>query len=124
MKAYLSIPRVLLLWVVISTAVHGAQIRMFKAEEGNSFQVLGDKDDEWRFQTSEDLVSWTNTPGLGAVFSGGNDARSIPLDSGDAWHRFTRAVKTDGLFDTNLLRTISLTFTNANWQTKDASRKR
>jgi hypothetical protein len=30
---------------------------------------VGDADDEWRFQTSGDLLTWTNAPVLGTVFS-------------------------------------------------------
>lgn len=77
--------------------------------------VLGDGDDEWRFQFSDNLSVWTNAPALGTIFSGKTNLQSVPLDPSAAANRFVRAVRTKGLFDTNLLRTVSLTITNANY---------
>jgi spore coat protein CotH len=82
-----------------------------------SLQIQGDPKDEWRFEISDDLRLWTNTPTLGTVFSGKANPPAVPITTASASHRFFRAVKTDGLFDPGILRTISLTFTNANWAT-------
>src|SRR5262245_35598969 len=73
--------------------------------------------DEWRFQISNDLLSWTNAPDLGTLFSSKENPAAAPLDTKTANRRFLRALKSDGLFDPNLLRTIDLTFTNSNWTT-------
>lgn len=72
---------------------------------------------EWRFQMSQNLVAWTNAPGLGTVFGNGGTSDLPSLDTSAENRGFLRAVKTEGLFDPSLLRTISLTFTNANWAT-------
>jgi hypothetical protein len=105
--------------VVHSTSEAADGRIQLRAEGSNAFvQVLGDKDHDWRIQTSGDLVNWNTLTSLGTLLSGGTNgpARSLgsPIDS----QRFYRAVKTDGLFDPTLLRTISLTFTQANWQTR------
>jgi spore coat protein CotH len=80
-------------------------------------QVHGDAKKEWRFQTSSDLVFWTNAPALGATFSAQVNPPLRRVETTGVAARFVRAVETDGLFDTNLLRSISLTFTNTNWST-------
>lgn len=93
------------------------QVRL-RLEGTNTFiQVEGDPDDDWRFQISPDFLAWSNAPALGTLLSGGTDA---PWRSA-GWHtnsqRYYRAVKTEGLYDPSLFRTISLTFTQANWNT-------
>ncbi len=80
-------------------------------------QVQGDRDEDWHVQTSTDLRTWTHLPGLGPLLSGGNDAPRQSLGGQSAGQQFYRALKTEGLYDPTLLRTISLTFTQANWQT-------
>ena len=84
-------------------------------EEGtNALRVLSEPGVEWRFQTSTDLSRWTNTPALGSLLAGAG-VEAVPLETGSSI-QFIRATPSDGLFDTNLIRAISLTFTNPNWQ--------
>lgn len=86
------------------------------AEGTNTFlQVLGNPGDEWRFQSSEDLVAWTNAPHLGSVLAEIKNSQSLLQNITGPSCGFIRALKSDGLFDVHLLRTIHLTFTNSNW---------
>jgi spore coat protein CotH len=81
-------------------------------------QVEGDGDDDWHLQVSSDLVSWSTATNFGTLLSG--KATNAPwrvvgpaTNSG----QFHRALKTAGLYDPSLFRTVSLTFTQANWGT-------
>lgn len=81
-------------------------------------QIQGDKDDDWRLQVSEDLVTWTNLTSFGTLLSGAASnapqrAVATQLDG----RKFYRALRTAGLYDPALFRTVSLTFTQSNWQT-------
>ena len=96
-------------------------MRLTSVGTNKVLQVQGGANDEWRFQTSADLSVWTNAPKMGSVFSGAANLRSVDLNTSEGANRFIRAAKTDGLFDVNLLRTVRLTFTNANWATLLAS---
>jgi len=81
-------------------------------------QVQGDPQDEWRLETSGDLATWSAAPALGTVFA--NDAAraaSLPLGTAPQAWQFYRALRTEGLYDPALLRAVSLTFTQSNWQT-------
>lgn len=83
----------------------------------NSFlQVIGDSDDDWRFQASSDLVTWTNLNAL-SLLAGEGNGPYLSLGTNGSTPRFFRAVQTEGLFDVQVFRTINLTFTQANWQT-------
>ena len=84
-------------------------------------QVEGDDDGDWRIQTSDDLVTWSNLTALGTLLSGETNPPLRPLGSCINAQGFYRALKTGGLYDPTLLRTISLTFTQTNWQTQLAS---
>ena len=105
----------LLLAFPVKAAEEQGQIWMRTEDGVNVLRVLGKFGMEWRFQTSADLRTWTNAPNLGSLFSGAE----IQQASGEAraGQQFIRAIKTDGLFDTNLLRTVSLTFSEPNWFT-------
>jgi spore coat protein CotH len=72
---------------------------------------------EWRFQVSQDLLVWSNAPALGTVFGNGGTSELPGVDTAAQERAFVRAAKVEGLFDPNLLRTVNLTFTNANWAT-------
>lgn len=80
-------------------------------------QVKGDKDDDWRFETSTNLTAWTPAPALGTLLSGGSNAPLRQISRTGNGPQFYRAIKTAGLYDPSLFRTISLTFTQANWST-------
>jgi spore coat protein CotH len=79
-------------------------------------KVDGDKDDDWWIQTSANLTTWTTLTNFGTLLSGNETNapwRSAGLRTNAALHY--RARQTYGLYDTTMLRTISLTFTQANW---------
>ncbi|HVK59821.1 MAG TPA: CotH kinase family protein [Candidatus Kapabacteria bacterium] len=80
-------------------------------------QVEGDEDDDWFIQASADLTNWVTITNLGTVLSNPTNAPVRSIGFSSEVPLFYRALRTQGLFDTNLMRTISLTFTNSNWQT-------
>jgi spore coat protein CotH len=82
--------------------------------------VDGDADDEWWIEQSPDLVTWQRQDALGTVMSGNiTNATVTQVDPPSATTptTFYRAIGTAGLYDPTLIRTIGLTFTQANWQT-------
>jgi hypothetical protein len=99
----------------VATADDG-QIRLSVSGTDTIIQVRGSKENDWRIQTSRDLMTWSNVTAFGPLLSGGADAPSRSGGGHSATQGFFRAVKTDGLFDPTLLRTISLTFAQTNWQ--------
>ena len=107
-----------ILFYSVATALgDDGQVRVIRSAEGPSIQVLGDKDDDWSFEVSSDLLNWENEPALGTLLSGrSTNAPSKTLGLVPA-NRFYRARQTEGLYDPIALRTINLTFTQANWQT-------
>ncbi|MBM3836162.1 MAG: hypothetical protein FJ403_23460 [Verrucomicrobia bacterium] len=96
---------------------NGAEIYLDLAPPGPMIQVVGDKDDEWRFQVTSNFFNWASAPALGTMFSD-SLPKAIPTNYLGASVQFFRAVRTEGLFDDEVLRTIRLTFTNSNWQTR------
>ncbi|MBI4663783.1 MAG: CotH kinase family protein [Verrucomicrobia bacterium] len=93
------------------------QVRL-RLESTNAFiQVRGAEDEDWHIQASHNLTTWTHLASLGTLLSGGTNALSRSLATLSEPHCFYRALKTSGLYDPALLRTISLTFSQANWQT-------
>lgn len=95
-----------------------AQLQMGGSSANAFLQVLGAEKQEWRFQTSDDLLLWRDAPELGAVYSSATNIRLAGLFDTNVSQRFYRAIQTEGLYDITLLRTISLTFTQSNWQTR------
>jgi|GEM_PF-591165 len=79
-------------------------------------QVQGSDDDDWRLQISTDLLAWSNMASFGTLLSGGTNAPWRATEAATAARCFYRARKTDGLYDVTVLRTIWLTFAQANWQ--------
>lgn len=98
---------------------NAADGRVLLRTEGASalVQVQGDEDDDWRIQTSSDLIHWSTDSALGTLLSGDTNAPLRSVGSPAASQRFYRALKTAGLYDPTLFRTISLTFTQSNWGT-------
>ena len=77
-------------------------------------KVDGDKDDDWWLQSSANLTTWTTLTSVGTLLSGNETNapwRSVGAKAGGPM--FYRARQTYGLFDTNVLRTITLTYTQA-----------
>ncbi len=77
-------------------------------------KVDGDKDDDWWMQTSTNLTTWTTLTNFGTLLSG--NVTNAPWRSAgnkSANSTYYRAKQTLGLFDTNLLRTITITYTQA-----------
>ena len=97
------------------------QVRVTLADANALIQIRGDADDDWRLQVSTDLTHWATLTNFGTLLSGGAKAPQRALGSPAAPRAFYRALKTGGLYDSSLLRTISLTFTQANWQTQLAN---
>ena len=77
-------------------------------------KVDGDKDDDWWMQTSTNLTSWTTLTNFGTLLSG-NETNAPWRSAGNkaATSTYYRAKQTAGLFETNLFRKISLTYTQA-----------
>lgn len=60
-------------------------------------RVLGDPDNDWRFERSSDLVVWTADPSLGTLVAGNaTDAPHRELPSLTSPLGFLRAVRTEG----------------------------
>ena len=77
-------------------------------------KVDGDKDDDWWMQTSTNLTTWTTLTNFGTLLSG-NETNAPWRSAGakSATSTYYRTLQTLGLYDTNLLRTITITYTQA-----------
>jgi spore coat protein CotH len=118
------IPAVLVGLLVALGSTRGAagelQIRTNSA--GWQLQVVGSGNDDWRLQGSSNLLTWSTLTNFGTLLSGHDTNapwRSLTTTHGP--EQFYRALKTAGLYDPTLFRTVSLTFTQANWSTLLAS---
>ena len=80
-------------------------------------QVEGDHDNDWHVEVSTNLSGWTRLTNFGTLISGGKITnapwRSVGTSTGAL--QFFRALKTDGLYDSALFRTVNLVFTQSNW---------
>lgn len=77
-------------------------------------KVDGDKDDDWWMQTSTNLTTWTTLTNFGTLLSG--NVTNAPWRSAGnkaTTSTYYRAAQTQGLYDTNLFRKISMTYTQA-----------
>lgn len=91
-----------------------ADLHIQSTPGGPALQVRGNRSDEWRFESGSDLASWSSAAGLGTMYSDG-EPRPLPSLQLSNSMRFFRAVKTDGLFDDHVIRTIHLNFAMSNW---------
>ncbi len=93
-----------------------AQLNTQNANGTIVLQVEGDRDNDWRLQTTTNLADWTVLTNAGTVL-GSHATAPVWRAVGAATNSFQayRAAKTEGLFDPTLFRTVSLTFTQANW---------
>ncbi len=115
MKCLLSFITFTGLCLAIPHCVSAADIVVKHQGTNAVVRVEGDPDNDWHIQTSTNLATWSNVSGLAPVIAGRTNSptRTIAQDNGAA--QFYRALKTGGLYDPSLFRTISLTFTQANW---------
>lgn len=95
----------------------GADVRLRAAGTNILLQIHGDADDDWRAQVSSNMLDWSNLPGFGTLQSRGTNGPERSVGAPGAAQQFYRVLKTGGLYDRTLLRTFSLTFTQANWAT-------
>ncbi len=104
-----------LVGAVMTAPAKEAEVHLCKSSTSDLIQIRGSDNDDWRIQSSIDLGTWTNLEGFGTLLSGGTNAPWRSIGAPPEPSRFYRAVKTTGLYDPSLVRTISLTFTQANW---------
>jgi len=99
----------------------GGQVILQTAGTNVAVRIQGDSGDDWWLQSSDDLLAWTNVTAFGTLLSGETNAPSRSAGDIEAPQKFYRALRTSGLYDRTLFRTISLTFTQSNWGTLLAS---
>lgn len=81
-----------------------------------SISVKGRSDDDWCIQASTNLADWTTLTELGTLLSGGvGSALHRTLGAPPDRKQFYRTLKTDGLYDPSVFRTINLTFSREDW---------
>ncbi len=92
------------------------RVEWVSTDSGLGVRVRGDADDDWILQQSDDLETWRVMGSGQPLLGGGTNApvRQVGLVGESVG--FVRALKTDGLYDDTLVRTVSLTFEAANWQ--------
>jgi hypothetical protein len=99
--------------------LHAAGGQVILRTEGTNavIRIQGDSDNDWWLQSSTDLLGWTNVSSFGTLLSGETNAPSRSAGDVNAPQTFYRALRSSGLYDRTLFRTISLTFTQSNWGT-------
>ena len=81
-------------------------------------KVDGDKDDDWWMQSSTNLTTWTTVTSFGTLLSGNATNASWRSAGGKgSASTFYRAKQTAGFYDPSLLRTVTLTYTQASLTT-------
>jgi len=109
--------KVITLVAALALPAAGAQLNTAPSGTDLRIQFQGDANDDWRLQRSTDLTNWTTLTNFGVLLSG--KATNAPWRSVGPRtnaHQFYRGLKTSGLFDPAVFHTISLTFTQASWQ--------
>ena len=117
MKYLFASPVLVSLGLSLLSPVFAADIVVTPQATNALVRIEGDPDNDWFIQTSTNLTDWTTMPNLTPVIAGRTNSptRTVPRANGPA--QFYRTLKTGGLFDPLLFRTVSLTFTQANWNT-------
>ena len=82
-------------------------------DDAIDLQVIGDKDDAWVLETSQNLVAWDRIPEMTSVYS---DHGPISV-SFDGETVFYRARNIPSFYDPFFLQTISIEFAESNWST-------
>lgn len=102
-----------------STDTTDAGTDLFLSSDGTNVvaQVDGDGDDDWYFQSATNIQgAWTTLTNLGTLASAGSNPPALRLGSTAPAQTYYRGLRTSGLYDRSLLRTIRLAFTG-NWMT-------
>lgn len=113
---FISILVVLALVQFFRLPLPAADVLLRPAGSNLMVRIDGDPDNDWRLQFSGNLTQWVNLTNFGTLLAGRPESapeRSVGPATNAA--RYYRALKTGGLYDPTLFRTISLTFTQANW---------
>lgn len=103
--------------VLLALPSNAAEIRMSGRGTNAQVRIEGDPDNDWHIQHSTDLTAWSNLTTIGPILAGRTNSPTRFIGSPDAPGQFYRALKTAGLYDPSLFRTVSLTFTQSNWGT-------
>lgn len=93
-----------------------ALLELSPEPDGTALRIFGGPKYDWLIESSLDLIGWSSIPGLPPLLANRTNPPTLTLGTDVAAPSlFYRARVTDGLYDLGLLRTIRLTFTNANW---------
>ncbi len=85
---------------------------------GLGLRAWGSPKHDWLIETSTDLRSWQTVADWPPLLADRDHPPVLRLErAGAPLFRFYRARQTAGLYDPLVLRTVSLTFTQANWTT-------
>ncbi len=105
--------------VALGLSSRAADVQLLNDGTTPKIRVMGDADNDWRIQRSPDLVTWTNEAALTTLLAGDEtNAPAKELIGLDPQVGFYRAVRTEGLYDPSLVRTINLDFTFTDWATR------
>jgi spore coat protein CotH len=104
--------------LAILVSSNAAEVAVRSSGSNVLLRVLGDPDNDWRLQGSSNALQWNTLTNL-ATLLGGRETNAPWRSVGASTNamQFYRALKTEGLFDPSLLRTVSIIFTQANWPT-------
>lgn len=98
----------------LSTRAADGSVELKFSGSNVQLKVDGDKDDDWRMQTSTNLTAWTTLTNFGTILSGNvTNAPWRTVGTKASVPTYYRAVQTEGLYDPSLFRTISLIYTQA-----------
>ncbi|MBM3847280.1 MAG: hypothetical protein FJ405_13485 [Verrucomicrobia bacterium] len=108
-----------LIWTLLNPShLPAGELISIRSGDQSLLQFRGDANDDWWLQSSPDLTRWTTVTQFGTLHSGKTSSapwRSAGPMSGP--QLFYRGLKSDGLFDFSMFRTIHLRFTQQNWST-------
>ena len=103
--------------LVLLLNARAADLQLSRQGTSTLLRVEDDPDNDWLIQLSTNLATWNNVPGLTPVIAGRTNSPTRTVGTTTGAQQFYRALKTAGLYDPSLFRTVSLTFTQANWGT-------
>ena len=103
--------------LVLLLNARAAEVQLSRQGTSTLLRVEDDPDNDWLIQLSTNLATWNNVPGLTPVIAGRTNSPTRTVGTTTGPQQFYRALKTAGLYDPSLFRTVSLTFTQANWGT-------